>query len=80
MQKALQSLPWVGKVQVDFESKTAKVEVEKTRFDPAKIIAVLTKAGYGGKIQAKDLAKAKAMDSVIVFRVLGMKKAKSGAT
>jgi len=65
---------------VDFESKTAKVEVETARFDPASITTVLEKAGYGGKVQAKDLVKAKETASVVVFRVLGMKKAKSGAT
>ena len=33
-----------------------------------------------GKVQAKDLVKAKEQVSVVVFRVLGMKKARSGAT
>ncbi len=50
MRKALESLPWVSKVVVDFGKKQAVVTAKKDALDGAALVAALEKAGFGGKI------------------------------
>ena len=48
--EALATLPWVKKVQVDFDRKQATLTVEIGRFDESAIIRALEKAGFGGTV------------------------------
>ena len=50
MRKALETLPWVRKVQVDFAKKQATLTVETEKYDEKALIKALDKAGYGGKV------------------------------
>jgi copper chaperone CopZ len=50
VQKALQTLPWVRKVQVDFAKKQAVVTVETEKYDEKALVKALEKAGFGGKV------------------------------
>jgi copper chaperone CopZ len=50
VQKALQTLPWVRKVQVDFAKKQAVVTVETEKYDEKALVKTLEKAGFGGKV------------------------------
>jgi len=50
VQKALQTLPWVRKVQVDFAKKQAVVTVETERYEEKAMLKALEKGGFGGKV------------------------------
>jgi copper chaperone CopZ len=50
VQKALETLPWVRKVQVDFAKEQAVVTVETEKYDEKALVRALEKAGYGGKV------------------------------
>lgn len=50
VQKALVSVPWVRKAQVDREKNQAVVTVEADKYDPSALLKALEKAGYGGKV------------------------------
>ena len=96
MRNALQSLPWVRKVEVEYPKKLARVTVEKKAFQLAALIEALEKAGFGGKRitvaaevepakvapadSVKPIGKAKKSNPMVTFHVIGMKKTKSGAT
>ena len=49
MQSALQSVPGVAEVKVDFNTKTATVKTEE-KVDSAKLIAALKKESFGGSV------------------------------
>jgi copper chaperone CopZ len=48
---ALESVPGVRKVEVDFAKKEAYVTVDKKAYDPAALSAALEKAGYKGSVK-----------------------------
>ncbi len=50
VRRALTSLPWVSRVQVNFDKKQAVVTAEAEKYDEKALLKVLEKAGYGGKI------------------------------
>jgi copper chaperone CopZ len=50
VQKALETLPWVRKVQVDFAKKQAVVTVEIEKHDEKALVKALEKAGFGGTV------------------------------
>jgi copper chaperone CopZ len=50
VQKALETLPWVRKVRVEFAKKQAVVTVETEKYDAKALVNALVKAGYGGKV------------------------------
>ena len=50
MQKALETLPWVRKVQVDFAKKQAVVTAEVEKYDEKALLKALNKGGFGGKV------------------------------
>ena len=81
VQKALQALPWVRKVEIEYDKKLARVTVEKKFYEPQALIDALEGAGFGGKaIQEVEVGKAVESGPIVTFHVIGMKKTKSGAT
>jgi copper chaperone CopZ len=50
VRQALESLPWVRKVQVNFEKKEAVVTAEADRYDEKALLKSLAKTGYKGKV------------------------------
>ena len=50
MHEALSSLPWVKKVDVNFEQKKATLTIEPGKLDQNKIAEVLKDKGFGGKV------------------------------
>ena len=54
MRQALEALPWVRRVEVDFERKQATVTAVKDKLDTAALEAALEKAGFGGKVVPRD--------------------------
>ena len=67
---------------VDSGKKQATLTVEKGRGDPQEAIAALKKVGFGGK--AADISEshddARESFPEVSFHVIGLKKARSGAT
>jgi len=58
VQKALDSLPGVSKVEVDFNAKTATLFVEKSsKEDDSRFISALEDAGFGGTVADKGTSK-----------------------
>ena len=81
MQEALQALPWVRKVEIDFDEKLARVTVEKKSSKPQALVDAVKAAGFGASlIEKKGSDKAVKVDPLVTFHVIGMKKTKSGAT
>ena len=60
MRDALQTLPWVRKVEVKYAEGLAFVTVESKSLEPKKLIAALEGAGFGGEVIQDSEAKAKA--------------------
>ncbi len=50
MRRALETLPWVRQVEVDFDSKQAVVAVVADKYDPKALLKALEKEGYQGKV------------------------------
>ena len=82
MREALEALPWVRKVTVDYGKKQATLTVEEGRYDPQEAIAALKKSGFGGKAADTSESHKDARESFpeVSFHVIGLKKARSGAT
>jgi len=94
VQNALQSLPWVRKVHVDYAKAVARVTVETKSCQVEKLIAAVKVAGFGAELIAREPAGkpaetpaetpsgnvANKSDPMVTFHVIGMKKTKSGAT
>lgn len=83
MRRALESLPWVGKVTIDYAKKQATVTALAAACDEAALVKVLKDAGFGGAPVKSDKGKPKAKQPdglQVAFHVTGMKKTKSGAT
>jgi copper chaperone CopZ len=51
VRKALESLPCVRKVQVDFDKKRVQVTVETEKYDEKTMLDALEKDGFGGKVE-----------------------------
>lgn len=84
MRKALESLPWVRKVTIDFANKQATATVVSKSYDEKVLLKALKDAGFGGsvaKASSEEKKSAKVPDGAqVAYRVSGMKKTKSGAT
>ena len=82
MREALGSLPWVRKATVDYGKKQATLTVEEGRYDPREAFAALKKAGFGGEALETSEGHKDARESFpeVSFHVIGLKKARSGAT
>ena len=83
MQKALESLPWVRKAEL--KKNVATLTVEREGYDAKMVVEALKKAGFGGKLASEEAKKQEKNEppdatSLVTFRVIGMKKTKSGAT
>jgi copper chaperone CopZ len=50
VRKALESLPWVRKVEVDFSKQQAVVTAEAKKYDEKELLKALEKKGYKGKV------------------------------
>jgi copper chaperone CopZ len=48
VRKALESLPWAKKVEVDGDSRQATFLADPEKYDEKAIVRVLEKAGYPG--------------------------------
>ncbi len=53
MRKALETLPWVRQVQVNFDKQQAVVTADAAKYDEKALLRALEKAGYGGKVLNK---------------------------
>lgn len=59
MQKALQSLPWVRKVEVNFEKKQAAVTADPAKYDEKQMLKALAKEGFEAKVLPEEKPKKK---------------------
>jgi copper chaperone CopZ len=50
VQKALQTLPWVRKVDVDFAKKHVVTTVEVEKYEEEALVKALEKAGFGATV------------------------------
>jgi copper chaperone CopZ len=57
VRKALEALPWVRKVEVNFDKKQALVTADTKKYDEADLLKALEKAGFGGKVEKPDKPK-----------------------
>ena len=76
-------MPWVRKAEVQFEKQQATVTVETEHYEAEALVKALDAAGFGGSVAAptKDTKQATTPPGLrVTFRVMGMKKTKSGAT
>ncbi len=83
MRRALESLPWVRKAEVNFAKKQATITAVSSRYDEAALLKALKDAGFGGTVVKPDDGEAKqkpVTGTQIAFHVTGMRKTKSGAT
>jgi len=83
VRRALESLPWVRKAEVNFAQKQATVTVVSSQYDEAALLKTLKDAGFGGTVVKPDDGEPKAKPVTgarIAFHVTGMMKTKSGAT
>ena len=87
MREALDSLPWARNAEIQFEKQQATVTVDTEEYEPEALIQALEAAGFGGKPALDDEAPEADQEELgtpedvqVSFRVMGMKKAKSGAT
>lgn len=51
MRDALESLPGVSNVTVDYSKKEASATIDGSKVQPADLLSALEKADFGGKIQ-----------------------------
>jgi hypothetical protein len=80
VQKALESLPWVRKATVDYDKKQATLIVENGKYNAEEAFATLKLADFGAEAPERKQATDFAEFPSISFHVVGMMKAKSGAT
>ncbi len=57
MRSALETLPWVREVQVDFGNKQAVVTVVADKCDEKALLKALDKQGYEGKVMKEGTRK-----------------------
>lgn len=57
MRSALETLPWVRDVKVDFGNKRAVVTVVADKCDEKALLKALEKEGYQGKVMKKAAKK-----------------------
>jgi copper chaperone CopZ len=50
VREALETLPWVKQVRVDYSRKQATFIAETDKYDEKAIIQALEQAGFGGKM------------------------------